>query len=501
MSDRTRIQRKRENAALLPTIQDEAAQRNPLSVQQDVDEAPPIVNEVLTSSGQPLDTGMRTFMEPRFGHDFSQVRVHTDERAVASAQAVNALAYTVGQDVVFGDGAYKPGTSEGQMLLAHELTHVVQQVSPQHAPVSHQMSVSEPQEPLELEADQIAHSIVGDSMQGTPLASQLHDANPATIHRKPEIIPWSGLGSTIGADNSNVWFNPHADLYIDGRFVQNSWFDPDPINASFTVSPGTTGKVVVVVDGGYFQENTLGNKSGNNSTQMEFPFEIRADGTLQWGAQSPSGNNPPGSIVQLLVPMTANTSTSSTGGLISVSPMFTVAGSDTQSDSLGPFGHSRGISLGGNVMRNYQVNLVVPKPEQPIPGMTFYTHTLGPFPIKKSIVNEELRASILGWYKSLPDFVSVAVQSGSIEVDIEGYASTTDNNIPNAKLSWERANNVMEVLHMYAGSDARFNVSGKGEDDAQTPDETEDTNERRVEISIAYISQKVDTSAPLKSNP
>jgi hypothetical protein len=66
-------------------------------------------------------------MEARFGHDFSQVRVHTDEPAADSARAVNALAYTVGRDVVFDRGCYAPRTAEGQRLLAHELTHVVQQ--------------------------------------------------------------------------------------------------------------------------------------------------------------------------------------------------------------------------------------------------------------------------------------------------------------------------------------------------------------------------------------
>lgn len=90
--------------------------------------APPIVNEVLNSgTGQALDGATRSIMEPRFGHDFSKVRVHTDDRAAESTQAVNALAYTVGRDVVFGTGQYIPETHEGKWLLAHELTHVVQQ--------------------------------------------------------------------------------------------------------------------------------------------------------------------------------------------------------------------------------------------------------------------------------------------------------------------------------------------------------------------------------------
>lgn len=92
-------------------------------------EVPPIVHEVLNSPGQPLDLNTRAFMESRFGHDFSQVRVHTDTKAAESAWAVNALAYTVGRDVVFGTGQYAPHSTEGRRLVAHELTHVIQQVA------------------------------------------------------------------------------------------------------------------------------------------------------------------------------------------------------------------------------------------------------------------------------------------------------------------------------------------------------------------------------------
>lgn len=88
---------------------------------------PPIVHDVLRASGHPLDGATRAFMGARFGHDFSRVRLHTDARAAESARAVDALAYTVGSEVVFGEGQYAPGTREGRRLLAHELTHVVQQ--------------------------------------------------------------------------------------------------------------------------------------------------------------------------------------------------------------------------------------------------------------------------------------------------------------------------------------------------------------------------------------
>lgn len=81
----------------------------------------------IRGGGQPLPAATRAFMEPRFGHDFRQVRVHTDDRAAETARAVKALAYTVGRDVVFGTGQYAPETATGKRLLAHELTHVVQQ--------------------------------------------------------------------------------------------------------------------------------------------------------------------------------------------------------------------------------------------------------------------------------------------------------------------------------------------------------------------------------------
>ncbi len=81
----------------------------------------------LNGGGQPLSEDSRAFFEPRFDYDFSQVRVHTDAKAAESARVLNAQAYTVGKDVVFGGGYYSPSTQKGQKLLAHELTHVVQQ--------------------------------------------------------------------------------------------------------------------------------------------------------------------------------------------------------------------------------------------------------------------------------------------------------------------------------------------------------------------------------------
>jgi Domain of unknown function (DUF4157) len=106
-------------------LQRKIAQPSTLSHQHS--EVPPIVHEVLRSPGEPLDAPTREFMESRFNHGFSRVRVHADERAAASARCINALAYTVGRDVVFDAGQFRPHNSAGKEMIAHELAHVVQQ--------------------------------------------------------------------------------------------------------------------------------------------------------------------------------------------------------------------------------------------------------------------------------------------------------------------------------------------------------------------------------------
>jgi hypothetical protein len=88
--------------------------------------APRVVHDVLSDGGVPLDRASREFFEPRFRHDFSGVRVHTEGAAAASARSIHAQAYTAGNHVVFGEGQFRPGIGMGRELLAHELAHVVQ---------------------------------------------------------------------------------------------------------------------------------------------------------------------------------------------------------------------------------------------------------------------------------------------------------------------------------------------------------------------------------------
>lgn len=142
-----------------------------------IHDAPPIVDEVLRLPGEPLDTQIRAFMESRFGYEFSDVRVHNDQRANDSAHAVNAYAYTVGRDIVFGAGQYMPGTTAGDMLLAHELTHVIQQRS--QVPALQSLAIGPPAGADEREAETMSHQI----MSGTPMQIPQALPNPS-LQRK-----------------------------------------------------------------------------------------------------------------------------------------------------------------------------------------------------------------------------------------------------------------------------------------------------------------------------
>jgi hypothetical protein len=146
---------------------------------------PAIVNEVLNSPGQPLDATTRAFMEPRFGHDFSNVRVHTDSKSADSAGSVNALAYTVGQDVFFGAGQYSPGTNSGRKLIAHELAHALQQRKVASF-VSSDLEISDHGE-LELEADLAAAAILsgGPLSFPTPVPQRIIARKPDTDNKPP----------------------------------------------------------------------------------------------------------------------------------------------------------------------------------------------------------------------------------------------------------------------------------------------------------------------------
>src|SRR5512133_2280904 len=115
--------------------------------------------------GQPLDGAIQTKMGDATGHDFSDVKVHTDPESHALNEELSAKAFTTGHDIFFREGAYQPGSGEGQELLAHELTHVVQQSSGAVGSGSGGMTVNAPGDAYEQEADSVAKTVTaGDAM-------------------------------------------------------------------------------------------------------------------------------------------------------------------------------------------------------------------------------------------------------------------------------------------------------------------------------------------------
>jgi len=147
--------------------------------------APPIVHDVLRSSGRPLDREVREFMEPRFGHDFSQMRVHTDARAAESARAVNALAYTVGNDVVFNAGRYAPTSASGRRLIAHELAHTIQQSSGVAGPQMQLEVDQDDNDALENDAVAAADQVVASADDSSVIANSPAKTKPSAPTKEP----------------------------------------------------------------------------------------------------------------------------------------------------------------------------------------------------------------------------------------------------------------------------------------------------------------------------
>ncbi len=207
-------------------------QRRPAS-QVERPGVPAIVHDVLRSSGQPLDPATRALMEPRFGHDFSRVRVHAGGQAAESARAVNALAYTVGNDVVFETGRYAPQTAQGQRLLAHELAHVVQQggrtsgVQP--------FGVAPDDHPAEREAEAAADAVAHNRQAHVGQAAG-HSAGTMLLHRhKDDLVAYTGgqsaavyvikagrviyLGNAVSGHPGHGENEPSAGPIPDGRYI------------------------------------------------------------------------------------------------------------------------------------------------------------------------------------------------------------------------------------------------------------------------------------------
>lgn len=233
------------------------------SLENGANSAPPIVHDVLHSSGEPLDPTTRAFMEPRFGQDFSRVRVHTGARASESARAVDALAYTVGRDVVFKEGHYNPGNSRGRALLAHELAHVGQQ---QSAPVSGSLYIADSGSPTERQATDSASRAL-DTGQANVRSGQ---RTPAHVARQKGAGTGTQASQTstqsnhvnvirVSCQSNTIEFDTDTGVYVYGLT------ECDIENADYMAA--------VTVDGNNVNFSPPPDTPGANA---RFPYRIRA---------------------------------------------------------------------------------------------------------------------------------------------------------------------------------------------------------------------------------
>jgi len=164
--------------------------------------------ETAMGSGRPLDGGTREYMEWRFGLNLGNVRIHTGPKADALSKALMAHAFALGADVTFASGQYKPGTKEGDFLLAHELTHVVQAghatEKPAPAPAAElgarkSASVSEPDDAIEVEADQVAGEVVSVGRSEFAKAKREGTAGGAAVESKHAPAPTARKAARMGA--------------------------------------------------------------------------------------------------------------------------------------------------------------------------------------------------------------------------------------------------------------------------------------------------------------
>jgi Domain of unknown function (DUF4157) len=205
--------------------------------------APASVDQALANPGRPLEPTLRQDMEQRFGHDFSRVRVHTGGAADQSARDVNARAYSVGHNMVFGAGGFAPGTHSGRRLLAHELTHVVQQEHVGTSSVLHRKPATKPQA-SEAKQQVIEIEAVMDSKKGT---GTLSDGKTVPLTLAENTFP-PGTRVLNHEGNGKYTSIPDPNVKAAGGFVWINPYLPGTKEISYNWAPQVTVKITLTAE-------------------------------------------------------------------------------------------------------------------------------------------------------------------------------------------------------------------------------------------------------------
>lgn len=219
------------------------------------------VARALESPAHSLDAATRAMMEPRFGRDFGDIRIHTDHRAEASASAVDANAYTVGRDIVFGPGCYAPHSMEGKRLLAHELTHVMQQV-PSPARHAAPQRLAATNDAFEAEARRAAETT---PHAATAIASTRTFSSRSPVIQRDGPAKDAKPAAAKAAGYPTAWQAAHAALAIcNPRSIKSK----DPTNI---MSSGNEygGLIYKIGDEFFFTEAVVGQGAGSESAAVD----------------------------------------------------------------------------------------------------------------------------------------------------------------------------------------------------------------------------------------
>jgi hypothetical protein len=210
-----RLQRASGNATVAALVEGRSAVQRAKAGPDEDEERSPVLDVVGKGGGRPLEPAVRSDMESRLGHDFGDVRVHADGQAGESASSVGAHAYTVGNEVVFQPSSYAPDTVDGQRMLAHELTHVVQQRSGpvDGSPTAGGVSVSHPSDRFEQEASRVAEQAVAGP---TPATSALGGGQGVQRQAEEEAEDEAVQGAFVQRQDEEET----EDEAVQGTFVQ-----------------------------------------------------------------------------------------------------------------------------------------------------------------------------------------------------------------------------------------------------------------------------------------
>lgn len=303
--------------------------------------APAIVSEVLSSQGQQLDLETRDFMESRLDCDLDRIRIHTGNKAAESARAVNAIAYTVGQNIVFGLGQYAPQTNVGKQVLAHELVHSIQQIG------------------------------LGDK--------------PERQYLQRLQRPLSGWGGNVPSamDSSYLRINPIVTLWVNGRPEQTKTFPGNSQEERITVPLNSmvalkiAARIYALKDNMFFNQNSRWfvwyswrvHVDNRGNVTLEVPTHSFEDQNLEtpWSLNSDYRDSESAPSIGLNLTL-LDTTTSSSGHQVYGEALLGVAEGVTAT-ATGGYAFNWGNSTGPTRTRGYgfRVGINVPEPHVPEP--------------------------------------------------------------------------------------------------------------------------------------